>query len=384
MSAGTPAASGAAGRDGAAGPDADAACPDVSVVVAAFDTMPYLTRCLSSLVEQTIGARRMEVIVVDDGSTDGSTEEIARFATHHPGLFSTVRRANSGGPAAPCNQGLERARGRYVFFLGADDHLAPQALERMVAMADDCRSDVLLCKMVPVGERTVPTGVFGRSAPMIRLVGDGLPWALSNTKLFRRSLVEEHGIRYDESMPAFSDQPFVLEACVRAARISVLADQPHYFAVRRADSSNITYRAGPEVRLHCAERLFEAACRFLPPGPLRDAFHKRHFHVEVFQLFGPDFPALDHEVRQAVCTGAARLIGGYGDGVLERLDPRRRRTLELAWRGDVAALCAEIAADPERTPRPVTPAGRASLVRWLRGPGGAGRPPRGGARPAVG
>ncbi|MGP3987396.1 glycosyltransferase family 2 protein [Streptomyces sp. 3N207] len=342
--------------------------PDVSVVVPVYNTMPYLTRCLSSLVEQTIGQRRMEVVVVDDGSTDGSTEETERFAALHPGLFTTLRQPNSGGPAAPCNLGLELAGGRYVFFLGADDHLSPEALERMVTMADNCRSDVLLCKMLPIGERTVPTGVFSRSASAIRLVGDGLPWALSNTKLFRRSLIEEHGIRYDETMPAFSDQPFVLEACVRAARISVLADKPHYFAVRRADSSNITYQAPPMVRLRCAERLFETTCRFLPPGPLRDAFHKRHFHVELFQLFDTDFTALPDDEREAVCTGAARLISTHGDGILERLDPRRRRTLELAWRGDADALCAEISADAGPAWRAVTGSGASALVRWLRAP----------------
>ncbi|MGX9227245.1 glycosyltransferase family 2 protein [Streptomyces albus] len=337
--------------------------PDVSVVVAVHNTMPYLTRCLTSLVEQSIGQRRMEAVVVDDGSTDGSSREIARFARRHPGLFTTVRQAHSGGPAAPSNRALEAARGRYVFFLGADDHLAPRALEQMVTMADNCRSDVLLCKMVPIGDRTVPTGVFSRTAPLIRLVGDGLPWALSNTKLFRRSLIEEHGLRYDESMPAFSDQPFVLEACVRAQRISVLADQPHYFAVRRADGSNITFRTGAETRLRCVERLFEATCRCLPAGPVRDAFHRRHFHVELFQLFDGAYPRLPAPVRQRVCNGAARLVGTYGDGVVERLDTRRRRTLELARRGDDAGLCAEIAADPQRTARPAPATRRARLLR---------------------
>lgn len=348
--------------------------PDVSVVVAVYDTMPYLTRCLASLTAQTIGERRMEIVVVDDGSTDGGSEEIARFAALHPGLFTTLWQPNSGGPAAPSNRGLELATGRYVFFLGADDHLAPESLERMVEMADECDSDVLLCKMKAVGERTVPTGVFKRTAAAIRLVGDGLPWALSNTKLFRRALLEEHKIRYDERMPAFSDQPFVMEACFRAARISVLADQDHYFAVRRADSSNITFRAGPELRLRCAERLFETTCRHLDPGPLRDGFHRRHFHVELFQLFGPDFPRLSREARERICAGAARLVGAHGDGVLERLDERRRRTLELAARGDVDALCAEIAADPERTLPPAS--GVLSLVRWLLAPVRTGRPPR--------
>ncbi|NGO69088.1 glycosyltransferase [Streptomyces sp. SB3404] len=333
--------------------------------------MPYLTRCLASLTAQTIGAHRMEVVVVDDGSTDGGTAEIERFAARHPGLFTVVRQPNSGGPAAPSNRGLELATGRYVFFLGADDHLAHEALERMVDMADACGSDVLLCKMAAVGERTVPTHVFARTAPSIRLVGDGLPWALSNTKLFRRSLIERHGVRYDEEMPAFSDQPFVMELCFRARRISVLADQEHYFAVRRADSGNITFRAGPELRLRCAAKLFATTCRFLEPGPVRTGFHRRHFHVELCQLFGPDFPALDPRVRERIVTGVAELVGAHGDGVLETLDAPQRRILELAGRGAAEALCAEAQRGPGRRTgaRPARSGGSplrgSPLVRWL-------------------
>lgn len=365
-------AAGASSPAGARGAHGGARVPDVSVVVAVYNTMPYLTRCLESLVAQTIGHRRMEVLVLDDGSTDGGSKEIARFATRYPYLFTVVRQPNSGGPAAPSNRGLALARGRYVFFLGADDHLAPQALERMVERADAWESDVLLCKMAAAGERTVPEGVFRASAPAIRLLGDGLPWALSNTKLFRRSLIEEHRIRYDETMPAFSDQPFVLEACVRARRISVLAEQELYYAVRRKDSGNITFRACPETRLACAERLFDSVCRLLEPGPLRDGFHRRHFHVELYQLFGPDFARLSPQVRERVCAGAARLIGAHGDGVLEELDEHRRRVLELAWRGEVEALCAHPADRPGG--RPEREPGRSALVRWLLAPVGRGLP----------
>ncbi|WP_016908350.1 glycosyltransferase family 2 protein [Streptomyces xiaopingdaonensis] len=314
--------------------------PDVSVVVAVHDTMPYLTTCLRSLAEQTLGEGRLEVIVVDDGSTDGSGDEIAAWAGKRPELFRTERLPqNSGGPALPSNLGLERARGRYVFFLGADDHLVPEALERMVAAADAHGSDVLLCKMAAVGERKVPSGVFARSAPAIRLVGDGLPWALSNTKLFRRELLERHGLRYEEGMPAFSDQPFVLAACVGARRISVLADRVYYHAVRRADSGNITYRTGPEVRLRCAERLLDATHALLEGDEeLRRGFHRRHFHVELHQLFRDGFLALEPPAQRAVCRGAGALVERYGDGVLERLDPERRTVLELAREEQLEAL----------------------------------------------
>src|SRR5690242_3418678 len=104
--------------------------PDVTVVTAVYNTMPYLTECLTSLVEQTIGLDRLEVVAVDDGSTDDSLKELERFASLYPGTVKVLRQPNSGGPAAPSNKALDAATGRYVFFIGSDDRLAPFALER--------------------------------------------------------------------------------------------------------------------------------------------------------------------------------------------------------------------------------------------------------------
>ncbi|NEE53439.1 glycosyltransferase, partial [Streptomyces sp. SID8455] len=60
--------------------------PDVSVVVAVYNTMPYLTECLNSLVRQSIGLDRLEIVAVDDGSTDDSGAELDRFAERYPGV----------------------------------------------------------------------------------------------------------------------------------------------------------------------------------------------------------------------------------------------------------------------------------------------------------
>jgi glycosyltransferase involved in cell wall biosynthesis len=118
--------------------------PDVSLVVPVYNTMPYLSECLDSLVAQTIGLDRMQIVTVDDGSTDGSGPELDRYAQRYPGVFTVIHQANSGGPAGPCNRALDVATGRYVFFVGADDHLGPEAMQRLVAAADEYGSDVVL------------------------------------------------------------------------------------------------------------------------------------------------------------------------------------------------------------------------------------------------
>lgn len=323
--------------------------PDVTVVVPVYNTMPYLTRCLTSLVEQSIGLDRMEIVAVDDGSTDGSGAEMDRFAARYPGVVRVQHQANSGGPAAPCNRALDMARGRYVFFLGADDHLAPYALERLVAAADEYGSDVVLGRSVGVNNRYIHQAVYARSAPEISLLDSGLVWSLSNTKLFRREHIERLNLRYREDMPLYSDQPFTLEACVRARRISVLADADYYYAVRRLDARNITFRSRHEDRLHAVRELVTFVADLIEPGKLRDAVLVRHFTWEVAKLLEDDFLRLDADLKRRVVEFVADMVDRYlTDEIRAHLDIEPRVRLAVASRREVADVTAVLRQDGQR------------------------------------
>ncbi len=334
------------GGRGGSSPHNDAA-PDVTVIVAVYNTMPYLTECLKSLAEQTIGPERMEVVAVDDGSTDGGGAELDRFAEEYPDVFTVLRQPNSGGPAAPSNRALDVASGRYVYFVGADDHLGTEALERMVAAADEWGSDVLVGKMEGVNGRAVRRPeLFAENRPEIDLYDSVLPWVLSNCKLFRRDLVERHKLRFPEHMRIGSDQPFTLEACVRARRISVLADYTCYYAVLREDGGNITQGAvDVRTRLECAESLFGVVAGLLEPGPRRDAILKRHARWELTMPTREGFLDLDREARRDVCARVGRLVEEYvSDDVLFTLPIVRRARLRLAQLGEADLLCEAIRA----------------------------------------
>ena len=113
------------------------------------------------------------------------------------------------------------------------------------------------------------TAIFARTDPDVDLYTSALPFAMSNTKLFRRSLLVEHQIRFPEDLPFGSDQPFTVAACVHARKISVLADYDYYYAVRRHDATNITYRSSHRQRLACTAAIMaataDAAARRTPP-----------------------------------------------------------------------------------------------------------------------
>ncbi|MEE1827477.1 glycosyltransferase [Streptomyces sp. BE20] len=333
--------------------------PDVTVVIAVYNTMPYLIACLDSLVRQTIGHVRMEVVAVDDGSTDGGGAVLDDYAARHPGLFQVVHQANSGGPAAPTNRGLALARGRYVLFLGADDWLGGEALERMVAAADDWESDVLIPKQIGVNGRLVPQGIFGGTSPSVGFEDSALAWALADTKLFRLDLIRRHNLARKEELKVYSDQPFTLAACLRARRISVLADYDYYFLVLREDRGNVTQRAGALDRIRGVAAVQWVAAELAAPGGQLDAIKARHFGWEVPQLLQGDFLRLDEGLQGEICGGVGDLVRQFGAReVYHRITVSDRLRLELAAAGRVDAVRELIAYEAEHGDPPVVADGR--------------------------
>ncbi len=339
--------------------------PDVSVIVAVYNTMPYLTECLNSLVGQSIGRKRLEIVAVDDGSTDDSGAELDRFAERYPGTVKVIHQENSGGPAAPSNRALDVATGRYVYFIGSDDYLGEEALERMVKCADTNDSDIVVGKMVGTNGRYVHQALYKKSDPDVRLTGSALPFTLANTKLFRRDLVEQHKLRFPENLPVGSDQPFTIEACVRARKISVVADYTCYYAVKRGDASNITYRADHLARLRCTAEIMDFTAGLLPAGPERDAVLRRHFTWELAKLIQDDFPALDRDLQRDICAGIARLTDAYfTDGIRDAMDVKRRVRICLARAGAIDTLCEAITSEKQHGAPPFVAEGDRAYARY--------------------
>lgn len=115
--------------------------PKVSVVVPVYNVRPYLEECLASVVSQTLAD--IEIICVDDGSTDGSSE-ILKAASLDDGRIVVLRQENHGLSQAR-NTGVAAATGRYLYFLDSDDVIKRDALQKLHDLADSHRLDVAYC-----------------------------------------------------------------------------------------------------------------------------------------------------------------------------------------------------------------------------------------------
>src|SRR5690606_41346958 len=101
----------------------------VTVVVPVYNCRPSLERAFTSLFEQSMDPAEIDIIAVDDGSTDGSGEVLDQYAAGRPG-FTVGHQQNSGGPGAPRNRGIELATGEYGYVHAAYDYCAHAEIER--------------------------------------------------------------------------------------------------------------------------------------------------------------------------------------------------------------------------------------------------------------
>lgn len=104
--------------------------PAISVIMPAYNSAAFIARAIRSAQNQT--ARPLEIIVIDDGSKDNTSEAAARY-----GDLVRVLRQPNGGPASARNHGAREARGEWLAFLDADDAWLPNKLERQIAAIDD-------------------------------------------------------------------------------------------------------------------------------------------------------------------------------------------------------------------------------------------------------
>lgn len=191
--------------------------PRVSVIVPTYNRAGEIGRCLESLVRQSI--TDFEVIVCDDGSTDGTREVVAAYRERLTLKYHWAE--NFGGPARPRNTGLELAQSAYVAFLDSDDWWAPEKLERSLQRLD-AGADIVyhdLCRVSSLRQRIHWRRV--RSRRLVSPVFDDLLQggnALPNSSVVvrRELLLRAGGFSEDRSLIAWEDY----DAWLRLARLT--------------------------------------------------------------------------------------------------------------------------------------------------------------------
>lgn len=143
--------------------------PWLSVLVPVHNVEPYLDDCLNSIVSNihslnADAAAGVELIILDDGSRDGSSQIIETYRSRYPQIISTLRHEKARGVSAARNALLVQAKGEYVWFVDSDDMLADGAMAGLFAATRTVRPDYIICDYVAFSEGPEGRSVMPRKA----------------------------------------------------------------------------------------------------------------------------------------------------------------------------------------------------------------------------
>ena len=206
--------------------------PTLSFIVAAYNVEPFLARCLDSLVAQT--RHDIEVIVVDDGSTDGTAAVLASYERRFPTLVHAVHQEN-GGPSAARRSGFAQARGRWVVFVDGDDWVSENMAERFLQQAQAGADFVYAPHVNAYADGSTSTPKFPvpqASVASIIQHGKHTYWG----KLWSRELLRQRA-----TFPSmFYEDVAEVPALVSWVRHPAVLAEPLYFYSRRNGASVTT------------------------------------------------------------------------------------------------------------------------------------------------
>lgn len=240
--------------------------PLVSVIVACFNAAAYLRAAVGSALDQSL--REIEVIIVDDGSTDGS-QAIAQQLAAADRRVRLHQLESNGGPAAARNRGFDLAQGRFVAILDSDDLYHPERLKRLVAVCDAVEADMIADDLIIFDDtdRTPPTSFFAaprsKRGDWVSLAGYFRESILYGSApnlgflkpLIRLDLIRAHGVRYDERLRIAEDDDLIIQLLRAGARYRTVAEAGYFYRKHGASISHRLSLANIEAMVLAGERL---------------------------------------------------------------------------------------------------------------------------------
>lgn len=223
--------------------------PTVSIVIPVYNAGERLAPTVRSVFGQTFGD--FELILVDDGSSDGAVDKVLEELREEPRL-RVIRQANRGLPSAR-NAGMAIMRGRYLFFMDADDFVHAELLERTVPLLERSpESDFVLFDFVEalpghVPDLTAPLGEVvpePMRSPALDFFRDELRWQAPSVWRFLYRVSALRGLRFNPTFWTIEDSDFT-HRLLRQSRLGLWLPQPLYVYMTIEESHSRKYRPRP-------------------------------------------------------------------------------------------------------------------------------------------
>ncbi len=192
-----------------------------SIIIPVYNSEKHIGKCLDSIIAQT--HREIEIIVINDGSDDGSQKIIDLYKDKYAGKIKTILQKNSG-TAISRNTGLENADGDYIFFIDNDDYIDNDYIETFIAKAEESNADMVLGGYKRVEENGKPIHTF---------ILEDTPWAPFRlqapwARIYRRSFLKNNNLLFLDTKVG-EDSSINIPATLKAKKIAIIKYTGYYW-----------------------------------------------------------------------------------------------------------------------------------------------------------
>lgn len=215
--------------------------PEVSVIVPVYNVKKYLEKCLKSLVEQTL--INIEIIVVNDGSTDNSKEIVEKIRKQFPDKIVYVEKEN-GGLSDARNYGIPYAKGEYIAFFDSDDYVEKDMYKKMYEIAKKENSDMVECDFYweyPNRQKEDIGQIYEGKKEMIEKVR-----VMACNKLIKREILEKTNIKFPKGL-RYEDVEFTYKLIPYLEKVSFLKEPCFHYIQREGSISNVQNERTKEI-----------------------------------------------------------------------------------------------------------------------------------------
>lgn len=230
--------------------------PKISIIIPVYNVEKYLRQCLDSVVNQTL--RDIEIICVDDCSTDSSRQILQEYAAKDKRI--TVITQQNAGPAVSRNRGLEQTNAPYLMFIDSDDYIAPDMAQSLYDMMIEHNPDIVICDVECVAQDNAPEKITARTTRMqswfakyvmppgkhpipanIRGKISSVVW----NKLYKTEIIQKYGVRFPDDL--FQEDEFWLWAYMIHCNDLYFINRKLYFYRMRENSIMDTKNNSPKI-----------------------------------------------------------------------------------------------------------------------------------------
>lgn len=233
----------------------------LSIVVPVYNTGAYLEQCLRSILAQT--ERAIEVIVVNDGSSDNSLEIIERLRQTDARITLINNSKPSGNPGTPRNQGIAIAHGKYLGFVDSDDWVDPDYFERLLKVIEQDDLDIAFAAgyINHINGETKPVTYDARHFNAMGELRGYHESFMVWDKVYRTSFIKSHDIRLGETRAAV-DVPFIFKAYYQCRKAGFADTSGYHYRRESASSVTVNFRKSSNCDFEIqAYRDVETWCR---------------------------------------------------------------------------------------------------------------------------